>query len=62
MVVAVGIGSPREESDFFGTMISTAVQKFQRKWNIIATGSPSTTGFGAVGPKTLQKLTQLLGL
>ena len=62
LVASVGEGSPGNETDYFGQMTMKAVQKFQIKWEIVSTGTPSTTGFGAVGPRTLQKLQQLLGL
>ncbi|MDB5238360.1 MAG: hypothetical protein JWM46_630 [Candidatus Kaiserbacteria bacterium] len=37
---------------FFGALTEAAVQSFQRARNIVSTGSPATTGYGAVGPKT----------
>ncbi|MBV9159813.1 MAG: peptidoglycan-binding protein [Candidatus Kaiserbacteria bacterium] len=37
---------------FFGSGTEAAVQKFQIVHTIVAGGSPSTTGFGAVGAKT----------
>jgi hypothetical protein len=61
IVAAAGVGSPGQESDYFGKATVVAVQKFQEKWGIVTAGSPATSGFGAVGPKTLQKLQELLG-
>lgn len=37
---------------FFGTATQTAVQKVQAQNGIVASGDPTTTGFGAVGPNT----------
>jgi len=37
---------------FFGSQTEAAVQAYQRANNIISAGSPATTGFGVVGPKT----------
>jgi chitodextrinase len=62
MVATTGAGSPGQESDYFGKATVVAVQKFQEKWGIVTAGSPATSGFGAVGPKTLQKLKEVMGL
>ncbi len=61
-VAAAGAGSPGLETSYFGSLTTKAVQKFQALHNIVTAGSPSTTGFGRVGPKTLLKLRELLGL
>ena len=44
---------------YFGPLTKKAVQRFQCKYDIICDGDESTTGYGQVGPKTLQKLNQL---
>jgi hypothetical protein len=44
---------------FFGNVTKQSVQKFQVKYNIVSSGSSSTTGFGRVGPKTLAKLNSI---
>lgn len=36
-----------------------AVKKFQKKYNIVTSGSPNTTGYGRVGSATLSKLNSL---
>ncbi len=41
---------------FFGSLTEKAVQRFQIREGIISSGSPDTTGFGLVGPKTRIKL------
>ncbi len=38
---------------YYGPITTAAVQAFQAKSSIVNSGSPSTTGYGAVGPKTL---------
>lgn len=43
---------------YFGPATERAVQRFQKKYNIISTGSPAT-GFGVVGPKTRNQLNLL---
>lgn len=46
--------------NYFG-MTMSAVQAFQKKHNIISYGTPDTTGYGRVGPKTRTKLNALYG-
>lgn len=54
-------GSPGLETTTFGSLTEIAVQKFQTKYNIVISGTPSTTGYGKVGPQTRAKLTELYG-
>jgi hypothetical protein len=37
---------------YFGSLTQQAVQKWQSSRGVVSSGSPSTTGFGSVGPKT----------
>ncbi len=60
-IAATGPGSPGNETTRFGALTQAAVKKFQAKYNIVSSGTPSTTGYGAVGPKTRAKLNQLFG-
>jgi PKD repeat protein len=39
-------------SGYFGALTERAVQRWQSKYNIVSSGSPSTTGWGQVGPRT----------
>lgn len=59
LITTVGSGSPGQETAFFGALTEQAVKKFQAKHNIVSFGSPATTGYGAVGPKTRAKLNEL---
>lgn len=45
---------------FFGPLTETAVKRFQEKREIVNSGSPETTGFGQVGPRTISKLNELV--
>jgi peptidoglycan hydrolase-like protein with peptidoglycan-binding domain len=41
---------------WFGPATLRAVQAFQKKSGIASSGTPETTGYGAVGPKTAKAL------
>lgn len=43
---------------YFGALTQAAVQRFQAKNGIVSSGTPSTTGYGAVGPRTAAALNQ----
>lgn len=40
-------------SGYYGALTQAAVQRWQAANGIVSSGSPSTTGYGVVGPKTL---------
>lgn len=56
-----GIGSPGNETSYYGALTVTAVQKFQKKYGLVSDGTPATTGFGALGPKTRTAIEMYLG-
>ncbi len=41
---------------YFGSMTEDAVRRWQSAHNIVSAGTPSTTGFGIVGPRTLKEM------
>src|SRR3989344_1019255 len=41
---------------YYGPLTTAAVQRFQAQNGIISSGTPSTTGYGRVGPKTLSAI------
>ena len=47
-------------SGYFGSLTEGAVKRFQQKHNIVSSGTPLTTGYGTVGPKTRATLNSLL--
>lgn len=58
MVDTSGVGAPGNETEYFGSLTRSAVQKFQEKHSIAGPGVP---GYGLVGPKTRAKLLELYG-
>jgi len=46
---------------FYGSLTVKAVQRFQTKYNILTSGSPETTGYGLAGPRTRERITEILG-
>ncbi|TSC62652.1 MAG: hypothetical protein Greene041614_314 [Parcubacteria group bacterium Greene0416_14] len=56
-----GVGSSGHESGYYGALTVAAVQKFQTKYGLVSEGTPSTTGYGSLGPKTRAALEMYLG-
>lgn len=46
-----GLDDP-DNFGYFGNLTESAVKRFQAKYGIVTSGSPETTGYGAVGPTT----------
>jgi len=57
-----GLGSPGNETNYFGSLTREAVRRFQSKYSIVSFGDEQTTGYGLVGPKTRAKLKEVLGV
>jgi len=47
-------------SGYYGPLTRSAVERFQRKYNIVSSGSPYTTGYGLAGPATRAKMQEVL--
>ena len=58
-VALSGVGSPGNETSYFGSLSITAVGKFQIKKGLVS--SSADAGYGYVGPKTRAQLNSLLG-
>jgi len=56
-----GDGSPGHETAYFGFLTQSAIQNFQCKHSIVCSGTPDSTGYGVVGPKTRVKLNEIAG-
>ncbi len=54
-----GPGSPGNETNFFGALTEKAVQKFQAQYGIVNSGTPQSTGYGRIGPKTKTKMQEI---
>jgi Putative peptidoglycan binding domain len=48
-------------SGYYGSLTQAAVQRWQTKFNIVTSGSPGTTGFGVVGPRTAAAIAIVCG-
>jgi len=53
-----GAGSPGNETNYFGGLTQTAVQKFQVKYKV---ANPGDAGYGQVGPMTKAMLLKVFG-
>lgn len=45
---------------YYGQLTKAAVERFQTYYGIVSSGSPSTTGYGRVGPSTMDKMNALI--
>ena len=41
---------------YFGSLTEKAIERFQEDHGIVATGTPDTTGFGLLGPRTREEI------
>ena len=48
-------------SGYFGALTQAAVQRFQAQSGVVASGTPDTTGYGMVGPKTAAAIVKACG-
>lgn len=55
-LIAQKLLSADSATAYFGKLTQKAVEQWQIQNNIVSNGSPSSTGFGAVGPKTRKAL------
>lgn len=46
---------------YFGPLTQAAVQRFQAAQGLVSAGTPSTTGYGRVGPQTAARINSLMG-
>jgi peptidoglycan hydrolase-like protein with peptidoglycan-binding domain len=51
-IAEAGPGSPGQETEYFGGATERAVQRFQKKHDIVSSGDPNTTGYGLIGALT----------
>jgi peptidoglycan hydrolase-like protein with peptidoglycan-binding domain len=49
-------------SGYYNYMTEQAVKRFQKKYNIVSSGDPSSTGYGRVGWATISKLNELYNI
>ena len=58
-LVSVGLLSQASVTGFYGPLTQAAVQQWQVAHNIVSTGTPATTGYGVVGPRTAAAISLL---
>ena len=58
-LIAQGDLSADSDTGYFGPLTERGVQSIQKTRNIVTSGTPGTTGFGFVGPKTRTLITSL---
>ena len=56
-----GPGSPGNETDYYGSLTEAALKRFQAKYGIVSSGTPASTGYGLLGPRTRAKFQELFG-
>jgi putative peptidoglycan binding protein len=54
--ISTGLLTADSATGYFGKLTQAAVQSWQRSHNIVPAGTPSTTGYGVVGPRTRASL------
>lgn len=45
---------------FFGSLTEAAVKRFQEKHEVVYSGTPETTGYGQIGPRTVARINELI--
>lgn len=60
-LIAQGDLAAGNNTGYFGRMTEAAVQKFQCRSGIVCVGTPATTGYGVVGPRTQARLLEGFG-
>ena len=57
----INVYPSRLVTGYFGLLTQGGVKRFQVREGIVSSGSPSTTGYGRVGPMTMARLNVLMG-
>ncbi|HUO55920.1 MAG TPA: peptidoglycan-binding domain-containing protein, partial [Candidatus Paceibacterota bacterium] len=60
-LIAQGDLSADDNTGFFGSATQSALQQWQSAHGIVSSGTPSTTGYGALGPKTRSTMSASCG-
>src|SRR3989338_6301842 len=58
-LISQGVLSADSATGYFGPLTERGVQSIQKTRNIVTSGTPRTTGFGFVGPKTRSLISTL---
>jgi len=57
-LIAKGYLDSENATGFFGVLTEAAIQKYQCAKKIVCVGTPASTGYGAVGPRTRAQINQ----
>lgn len=60
VLIAQGLLSADSATGYFGPLTLEALKKFQTMYNIVSSGTPASTGYGAVGPLTRNLVNSLI--
>ncbi len=60
-LITLGLLAPSYDTGYYGPFTERAVETFQASHNIVSSGTPFTTGYGLVGPRTWEEL-QVVGM
>ncbi len=55
-IADAGVGAPGNETEYFGSLTTKAIQKFQLKYGV---AKPGDIGYGNFGPKTRAKIQEV---
>lgn len=51
-LIAQNLLAADSATGFYGALTERAVQEWQARYNVVSSGTPATTGYGSIGPKT----------
>jgi peptidoglycan hydrolase-like protein with peptidoglycan-binding domain len=59
LLIGLGYLASGNTTGYYGPLTEAAVQRLQTAQGVVSSGTPSTTGYGVVGPRTRAAITQI---